>query len=453
MTMDVRLYILAGTFALMVVSLITVVLVAARVRRRGKPLGPEEYPATAPVPMDEMSPVDADLAGLEVPVPENSPHAALLTPLAEKPVWEESFPPHRGAEEPPRSGAQSTQSSESAAPAAKALSLSASEGTAAVRPPVTPPVTVPASPTVAPPAQVSELSEAASDLREGPGRVPQVGPRETHRLPSADEILASLEAEMARQEQDGVRRVPMSAEPKQPATVERTTPSARPVRAAAASEDRVPPAAPSPRTSSAAGVPAEQVQWRPEVAKPAEPLAAPEPPPAEVPAVAPGPPPPPEAPAAAPEPPPAAPIVAVSSPIASAPVPEAPASQAPVIEPARRSEVAPSDPGRPVTVVRAAEPPARIELPQAAAPLPTEPRPAVRVAGIRVPLAAGDEPGTDDPTPGEPEDVPEIELSSPVEMWFGEHRIGVRQGTPTYDRLQRYAETLLSDLRESRDEG
>jgi hypothetical protein len=35
-------------------------------------------------------------------------------------------------------------------------------------------------------------------------------------------------------------------------------------------------------------------------------------------------------------------------------------------------------------------------------------------------------------------------------MWFGDHRVGVKQGTATFDRLQRYADTLLSDLRDSR---
>ncbi len=49
-------------------------------------------------------------------------------------------------------------------------------------------------------------------------------------------------------------------------------------------------------------------------------------------------------------------------------------------------------------------------------------------------------------------DVPEIELSSPVEMWFGEHRVGVKEGSATFDRLQRYADTLLKDLHESQED-
>jgi len=196
-----------------------------------------------------------------------------------------------------------------------------------------------------------------------------------------------------------------------------------------------PEATPAPHTSSGAGVPAEQVQWATAAAVvPALALhvASPEastPEPIEA--------------AAEPEPAP--------EPVAS--VQPMPAATATEREPANSVEPAV---GRPTAVVRATEPPVREPEPEPI-PEPVEPRPAVRVAGIRVPLkvaedisgsalsaAAG---GGDEPGP-----VPEIELSSPVEMWFGEHRVGVKQGTATFDRLQRYAETLLSDLRESRDD-
>jgi hypothetical protein len=76
----------------------------------------------------------------------------------------------------------------------------------------------------------------------------------------------------------------------------------------------------------------------------------------------------------------------------------------------------------------------------------------VRVAGIRVPLEGAEEAALQ-PAPGESADgVPDIELSSPVEMWFGDHRVGVKSGTATFDRLQRYAGTLLEDLRQARDD-
>jgi hypothetical protein len=34
-----------------------------------------------------------------------------------------------------------------------------------------------------------------------------------------------------------------------------------------------------------------------------------------------------------------------------------------------------------------------------------------------------------------------------VEMWFGDHRVGVKHGTKTYDQFRRYADSLFDDLR------
>jgi hypothetical protein len=47
------------------------------------------------------------------------------------------------------------------------------------------------------------------------------------------------------------------------------------------------------------------------------------------------------------------------------------------------------------------------------------------------------------------DDVAELRLETPVEMWFGDSRVGVRPGTPTYERFRKYADVLLSDLNES----
>jgi hypothetical protein len=45
--------------------------------------------------------------------------------------------------------------------------------------------------------------------------------------------------------------------------------------------------------------------------------------------------------------------------------------------------------------------------------------------------------------------VPEIVMEAPVEMWFGEKRVGVKAGTATYDRFRKYADVLLDDLKAS----
>lgn len=58
---------------------------------------------------------------------------------------------------------------------------------------------------------------------------------------------------------------------------------------------------------------------------------------------------------------------------------------------------------------------------------------------------SGDAPGTSaQRTP--PPDVPDLVLAAPVEMWFGDSRVGVKAGTGTYDRFRKYADALLADL-------
>jgi hypothetical protein len=436
MTMDVRLYILAGTFALMVVSLITVVVIAARAKRRDKPVSLSEHPSMPPFSMDGMSPVDTDLRGLEVPVPENSPHAALLTPLADKPVWEETAPASLRAAHPKRR--ERGQRPEVVTPAENGAAAVGAAAAAIAEPSAAPTRIEPAIEAAPRPREAEPIQSEHQEFREGPGRIPQIGRREVHRLPSADEILASLEAEMARQEADEPQPVTRTKEDDQ-RTVDSEPSSDEGVRISAAGfggpADAEP--APPPRTASGAGVPAEQVQWTPPAA------ASPPPRPAEIVASTPG-----EGVAAA--------KAALEPVVIAEPRPHArPTAAGPVPAPepvqAARPVVA-----RPAAVVRATEPPSPEPAPEPELE-PLEPRPAVRVAGIRVPLGAEESeatvPGEAAAPGGEAGHVPEIELSSPVEMWFGEHRVGVKQGTATFDRLQRYAETLLNDLHDSRDDG
>jgi len=47
-------------------------------------------------------------------------------------------------------------------------------------------------------------------------------------------------------------------------------------------------------------------------------------------------------------------------------------------------------------------------------------------------------------------DIPEMVLETPVEMWFGDSRIGVKPGSATYDKFRKYADALLADLNESK---
>lgn len=52
---------------------------------------------------------------------------------------------------------------------------------------------------------------------------------------------------------------------------------------------------------------------------------------------------------------------------------------------------------------------------------------------------------------GEPsERSAEYRLVMPVELWFGEHHVGVRPGTPTCEAFQRLANALLAELKAAR---
>ncbi len=276
--MDARLYILAATFALMVVSLITVVVIAVRVRHRDPNVSVEDHPAMPSLPMDV--PVDADLRGLQVPVPEHSPHAALLKPLAEKPVWEEDSRRRGvGAVRPAASSPEPVLAS--SALAEPALSTLEAEQPVVLMAPapgaqatMAAPVSGPLGDPVPAPAKPAA---AASTIPEGPGRIPQIGAPSPHKLPSAEEILASLEAEMAKQQTEDEPAAAVASEPASaaPAPIpdDAKPPTVVIPAAIPATEATV------PRTASAAGLPAEQVQWRPEPVA-TTPALAPEPAPA-----------------------------------------------------------------------------------------------------------------------------------------------------------------------------
>ena len=38
-------------------------------------------------------------------------------------------------------------------------------------------------------------------------------------------------------------------------------------------------------------------------------------------------------------------------------------------------------------------------------------------------------------------------MAAPVEMWFGDARVGVEPGTETYDQFRKYADELFDDLK------
>ncbi|PKQ29154.1 MAG: hypothetical protein CVT60_06815 [Actinobacteria bacterium HGW-Actinobacteria-10] len=193
-----------------------------------------------------------------------------------------------------------------------------------------------------------------------------------------------------------------------------------------------------------------------------EPIIAPEPAPAPAPEpiIAPEPAPMPEPePIIAPEPEPAPapePIIA----------PEPAPTPAPLIVPPA-APVVPSTPTTPrpdrprVNVPSQPVPPAQQERPRVGTPIrEPEVRPAVVVRG---PEAASSDTASEmpDASPKLPiaaapagsdarSKIPEHVLVAPVEMWFGDHRVGVKAGSKTYDQFQRMAQVLFDDLKQSK---
>lgn len=161
-----------------------------------------------------------------------------------------------------------------------------------------------------------------------------------------------------------------------------------------------------------------------------EPLPAPAPEPLPEPAPAPEPPPEP-----APEP---EPLPAPESEPLPAPEPPAPAVPRPAVTVAApRPEPSPAPPAAPPRAPSARD---RLTLRVASVPVDTD-----------VVHAAREADGTQyAPAPA---DAGEFALVSPVEMWFGETRIGVKAGSKTFSEFQRLATVLFDDLKSSRAAG
>jgi len=123
-------------------------------------------------------------------------------------------------------------------------------------------------------------------------------------------------------------------------------------------------------------------------------------------------------------------------------------------------------PARPAAVVPPAPiPPAQEPRPQVLpVARPVEPRPAVVIHSEPVEIVERVEPveaaGLPEPvavvpvvaamTPERLVASDELVLVAPVEMWFGDARVGVKPGSKTYDRFQRIAKVLFDDLKQAK---
>lgn len=126
----------------------------------------------------------------------------------------------------------------------------------------------------------------------------------------------------------------------------------------------------------------------------------------------------------------------------------------------REQQSLPTSPAkvRPAAVVSSAVVPAPVEAQAVPVPVARKVRPQARVhsredADTRpattvklAPLQAG--PAAKRGLPSR-EKAPEIVMEAPVEMWFGDARVGVKAGTATYEKFRKYADVLFADLKGS----
>lgn len=465
--MDVRPLILAGTFLLLVGSL-AVFFWALR-----RSAWERHMQGSAPLPVEGHSgasgPVDTDLRGLVLEVSPDAPSASLLTPLrtgewappaqpapAEELVGVslseriEAFTPLPDIPEP--AFAVQTYSAWEVAPeAGPGAGVAAAElvgGESAAR------ATVPWVEVAAVPEQRTPVHEVAHDLPiASPVMVPPVASPELFAAEVQTDWDEDFEAEIARLLPDGP---PAGAAPTPP-----PGPLREPEMRFAVEPEPAPQPEPAPRESMPETAPEPALEPVPESVPVLEPV--PEPAPALEPEFEPAPVPGPAlepAPIPQPAPEPAPPIPqAAPQPevgpqsdtapvgfdfwegqlreqqgIAVAPVREA-ASERPA---ARVAEAAFIPPVVPVTVPappRPARPVARVHSADGEV---TEYAPAATDADRPTRLAAA---GRDS--------IPEMVMAAPVEMWFGDSRVGVKAGTATYERFRKYADVLLADLGEA----
>lgn len=115
------------------------------------------------------------------------------------------------------------------------------------------------------------------------------------------------------------------------------------------------------------------------------------------------------------------------------PEPEPEPTPAPVPEPEPAPEPTPAPVPEPAPVLR---PQVVVHLSDRLESLPSR-------HGAEAPFVGADHPRGR-------EQASDLQLAAPVEMWFGDARVGVRAGSATHEHFMRYAQNLLRDLHASR---
>lgn len=440
--MDTRLIILAVTFALVVVSIIVLIVTLVRSRRPVIPQG--EMPAASDWPSLDLTQAQFDSVAEEGPFAGSSTGmAAVLSQPLRTGAWRPDAPsptaPTGAAtgdywdsliDQPElviRTQAPATQT-----PMIDVTPLPVEKAS------VMPEVPLPVAPESLEPAVVAEAPAAVAPVPvASPEPAPVVAPQEPPQesddriwirdlvadldgaQPAVDRSAIPVGAAVVESLEDSLERqiAALAEKPAEPAVVlERVD---EPVPEVVASQ------VPAPVFEFVEPEPVVPIALEPVVEPVLEPLIEFEPEPVV-----------PIAPEPVPEPEPL---------IEFEPEPVAPIAPEPVVavELVAVERVAPApqtsaEPPRPIATVRETPtPPAMEDRPRVlVTERPEEPRPAATVHVSSDPdreLAADS-----------------VVLVAPVEMWFGEARVGVKPGSKTYDRFQRIAKVLFDDLKQAR---
>ena len=428
--MDVRLLILAGTFLLLVVSLAVFFWALGRSARDRRMQGSAPMPSE--VHFGASGPVDTDLRGLVLEVSADAPSASLLTPLRTG----EWAPPDQPAPADELASASLSERIETFTPfpdihepafavdTYAAWQVGPEAGPVAAVPVIESAMSVPE-----PPAAAQWMSDAA-EPQPGAETEPEVEPEAWASAPSPPatvpgvQIVAAATALSATADAISVPEVRTDWDEDFEAEIARLLPDGPPAHIASVQAEAIAP------VSDVAEVTAQ-------ITPMSQPQPEPQPEPQPLPQLEPQPEP---APLPQPEPQPETDVpggfdfwegqLREQQGIAVATVRDAAAGR----PAARVADAVFVPPMAPVTI-----------------PAPP-PRPARPVARVHAPDGEVTEyaAATDDrqarPSAAGRDSVPELVMAAPVEMWFGDSRVGVKAGTATYERFRKYADVLLADL-------
>jgi len=384
--MDYRLYILAGSFVFLIVSVLLLILTTARAHKASGV--PDEPDVSGNWPMLKPAPEEIEASIRETFSEPTSGVAAVLNEPIRTGAWQPEPAEQDAKSTPPRSDYWDALIEEPSLLMRERTEPEAASAPEAIAP--------------------EPIVSAAPDTIEEPEPESLTGPAPAPPAAQSVSTVAATVVKRASQDAEIDHMIEeLVEEPAAEIPAEKVAEASEPVLPARPSAP-TPPSLPEPVPVAPVAPPAQRVPSAPsEPTPPPEPESAPDPIPVTLS----------EQPAAPVSEPVSTPVAVPASPVAT-PVQAPAGAQTARVTPVPAAQ-------RAVTQQRREVPSARRQV-----VAPVE-RPQARIAGER------------------PESIPEHDLVAPIEMWFGDDRVGVKPGSRTYDLFQKYARVLLDDLRRS----